>query len=272
MFDADFRDRTAKLYMPEMGTETVAPLLYWLVRMVRPQRVLEVGMGYTTPWLARALADNAEAWRQERDLLDSPAGEQRFPKSHATYFEQPYAPKLVCIDRMLDTSSSAPQAWQVLEDLGLTGVCEVIEGDLKGSSPRVEEALGLVDFAWIDTWDTLAFVREYWRHIDPSGGILAVHYLMTYPEGRAVQHYLRSLAGPDGGLETLNLLEPHKNAQNSLTLLRRIRDFEDVVDLRPQGAAADPRGVLDPAIRGADRRPHAAPSEEREQRIQPERA
>ncbi|MEU4895164.1 hypothetical protein AB0B12_20155 [Streptomyces sp. NPDC044780] len=244
--DDRFTATVRSLQVPEMCTDSTAPLLYWLVRTLRPQRVLEVGMGYTTPFLARGLRDNKEAYEAEKALLGTAEGEEVQPLAHAAYYDQPYEPRLVCIDRMTDTASSAPRAWKVLEELELTGVCEVIEGDLRGSSGRVREAVGLLDFAWIDTWDTLAFVREYWDLLDPAGGVFAAHYLMTYPEGRAVLRYLESLRARDNGrLEMLNLREPHRFGQNSTTLIRRTRDYVDPEDLRPQGNSNDPTGVLD---------------------------
>jgi hypothetical protein len=57
---------------------------------------------------------------------------------------------------------------------------------------------------------------------------------MTYPEGRAVLEYIESLRAADGGLEVLNLREPHKTAQNSLTLLRRTATYDDPLDLREE--------------------------------------
>lgn len=244
--DDSFTSTVRSLQVPEMCTDSTAPLLYWLVRTLRPQRVLEVGMGYTTPFLAKALWDNKEAYEAEKALLGTPEAAEVQPLAHAAYYDEPYEPRLVCIDRMTDSASSAPRAWKVLEELELTGVCEVIEGDLRGSSGKVRDAVGLLDFAWIDTWDTLAFVREYWDLIDPAGGAFAAHYLMTYPEGRAVLRYLESLrARDDGRLEMLSLREPHRFGQNSTTLIRRTRDYVDPEDLRPQGSSNDPRGVLD---------------------------
>jgi predicted O-methyltransferase YrrM len=245
VIDDAFLAEARKLYVPEMGTESTAPLLYWLVRTLRPQRVLEVGMGYTSVFLARALADNVADFERERRHLDDLEFLTTNPMIHRGYYDKPYEPQLLCIDRMTDTASSAPRALQSLEALGLQGVCEVLQIDLRDSRPTVRERFPLIDLAWVDTWDTLAFVREYWDLISPAGGVLAVHYLMTYPEGRAVQHFLRSLRGPeDGKLEMINLLEPHKSGQNSLTLLRRTRDYVEPRDLRPQGSSNDPRDVL----------------------------
>jgi hypothetical protein len=136
----------------------------------------------------------------------------------------------------------------VIRELRVDGICRVIEGDLRDTAQEVRERLGTIDFAWIDTWDTLAFIREYWQLIDPAGGILAVHYLMTYPQGQAVLRYISSLRGLEGGsLEITNLREPHRSGQNSTTIIRRVRDYVDPEDLRPCGDSNDPTGVLSAA-------------------------
>jgi hypothetical protein len=41
-----------------MGTENVGPLLRALVQMLRPKRILEIGAGYTTPFLLEAIVNN----------------------------------------------------------------------------------------------------------------------------------------------------------------------------------------------------------------------
>ena len=71
-----------------MGTELMAPLLYSLVRFVRPQTILEIGLGYTTPWLAKGIEDNGEIH------LDGNAD--------MNYFKKPYNPQMICIDDMSD--------------------------------------------------------------------------------------------------------------------------------------------------------------------------
>lgn len=233
------------MLVPEMGTDSTAPLLYWLIRTTRPRTVLEVGMGYTTPFLAKALQDNVEAVEAERSLLGDPSASEVQPLAYGGYYDEPYEPRLVCIDRMTDPTSSAPRVLDVLDELGLAEVCGVIEGDMQDCGAQVREQLGLIDFAWIDTWDTLAFLREYWQMVNPAGGVLAVHYLMTYPQGRAILAYINSLRAVEGGrLEITNLREPHRVAQNSTTLIRRIRDYVDPEDLRPNGTLNDPPGVL----------------------------
>ena len=47
-----------KYFRPGLGTESVAPFLRSFIQMVRPQRILEVGAGYTTPFLLDGLENN----------------------------------------------------------------------------------------------------------------------------------------------------------------------------------------------------------------------
>lgn len=47
----------------------MAELLYLLIRFVRPRTVLEGGMGYTTPFIAKALRDNVTSWEREREAV-----------------------------------------------------------------------------------------------------------------------------------------------------------------------------------------------------------
>ena len=57
-------------YRKGMGTESVGPLLRSLVRMVRPNRVLEIGAGYTTPFLLEGLEKNEELFDDYSECLN----------------------------------------------------------------------------------------------------------------------------------------------------------------------------------------------------------
>src|SRR5688572_25801353 len=59
------------LLVPAMGTEALGPWLYWFVRFTRPSTVLEAGAGYTTPFLAAALARNVHDVHDEQLLLNA---------------------------------------------------------------------------------------------------------------------------------------------------------------------------------------------------------
>lgn len=74
--DPRFYRAVEPLYFSGMGTEHVAPLLYTLARMTRPRSVLEVGLGYTTPFLAQALQDNVAEFESDRRILAAPGADE----------------------------------------------------------------------------------------------------------------------------------------------------------------------------------------------------
>ena len=54
-FSRDFLEVARPLHASHMGCENMGPMLYALVKFVKPGRVLEVGAGYTSLWLLQAL-------------------------------------------------------------------------------------------------------------------------------------------------------------------------------------------------------------------------
>lgn len=219
-----------------MGTEVVGPLLANLVQLLRPERVLEVGMGYTTPFLAGALAEAEETVAAEslalaaktRGHLDG--GEQlnddwllaNPPLVSPALHLEPYRPQLVAIDNLSIADSSAGRVHEVLTELGLDDRVTVVNADLRDSLDRLPEDFAPIDFAWVDAWECLYFFDHFWELINPDGGLVVMHYLMTYPEGDALLRYIEQFqrAHP-GELEVVNLLESQKLMQNSITVLRR---------------------------------------------------
>ncbi|WP_424186826.1 class I SAM-dependent methyltransferase [Actinokineospora sp. G85] len=234
--DERFHAAVETLRVPAMGTEVVAPLLANLVKLVRPHRVLEVGMGYTTPWLAAALAEAADDARAQAPALAAKTSgyldrgadlddEWMYAEPALLapeFFTAPYQPRMVAVDDWSVPESSSPRVLDVLRALGLDEVVTVVNADLRECAQHFPADFTPIDFAWVDAWECLYFFDNFWDLVDPDGGIVVMHYLMTYPEGEAMLRYLARLhEGNPGEFETVNLLEPHKLSQNSLTILRR---------------------------------------------------
>lgn len=238
--DRRFLEAVSSLFVPRMGTELVAPLLYDLVRMLRPRRALEVGMGYTTPFVALALSETRAEAAAEAVALDAKSAPYLrasrpldddwlaadpalvAPAFHRTAHE----PRLAVVDDFRVADSSAPRALDLLRSLGLDDVVTVVEGSLRDARERIDASLLPIDFAWVDAWECLYFFDRYWDLIEPDGGVVAFHYLLTYPEGEAVVEYVKSTQRlhPDD-LEVVSLLEPHKLRQNSVTLVRKTSGY-----------------------------------------------
>jgi predicted O-methyltransferase YrrM len=253
MFDSGFNAAVAKLRVPAAGTDVVAPLLSSLVQMTRPRRVLEVGMGYTTPYLAAALAQVADQVRTEAAALaaktarhlDS-AGELDTDWLYAEpalrapgFYLDAYEPRFIAVDDLSIPDSSAGQVLDVLAELGLADRVQVINANIRECRELLPEDFAPIDLAWVDAWECLYFFDHFWDLINPDGGLLVMHYLMTYPEGEAILDYIAKMQRrKPGELEVLNLLEPHKMLQNSLTVLRR-------TSAGPSRSFARPGGKLD---------------------------
>ncbi|MGZ2359809.1 class I SAM-dependent methyltransferase [Streptomyces sp. 372A] len=250
--DPEFRDAVAKLRAPGMGTEVVAPLLAQLVRLYRPRRMLEIGMGYTTPFLAAALAQNEREAAIEAETLAAKtrthlAGGAELddvwaytepPLLAPSFYAKPHRPRFVAVDNLSIEASSADRVLDVLTRLGLDDRVQVVNADLHECADLLPDDLFPIDLAWVDAWECLYFFEHFWDRINPDGGLVVMHYLMTYPEGEAILDYFAEVQrSRPGELEMVNLLEPHKLGQNSITVLRRT----SAVRPRPYGG---PGGAL----------------------------
>jgi hypothetical protein len=117
IYDPAFLKLVEPLYDMHMGVENMGPLLYTLVRFIKPQRVLEIGAGYTTVFLLMALKDNAvelanysalraqgDACIVEQTLDDTgSASSRRIPWCVDAYMDSAAAaatPVLHCVDNM----------------------------------------------------------------------------------------------------------------------------------------------------------------------------
>ena len=118
--DERFLDQVANLYNPAMGTELISHLLYSLIRSVKPRRVIEVGLGYTTPFLLQALADNIEDHKRQAKLLSSGDSESpEFKMLVSEYIEKPYEPLHIGIDDLSHPGTTAHGVLETVSNLGL---------------------------------------------------------------------------------------------------------------------------------------------------------
>ena len=191
-------------YRKGMGTENVGPLLRTLVQMVRPQRILEIGAGYTTPFILDGLKANEE-------MFDDGNLDPRYEK----WYKSNNDPKLVIID-----TDSLPQ----LE----SKYVEHIQGKFQGRSQELFDKYGEFDMVWFDCGgpeEYQDFVQEYWN--------ICSHYMIfhyTFFQGQpttaidvisvAIDGWTRLMGSSN--VQRIDILEPHKAGQGSVTMLRKV--------------------------------------------------
>jgi predicted O-methyltransferase YrrM len=257
--DGEFLRAVAPLRSADMGTELMGPLLYSLIRSTRPVRLLEVGMGYTTPFILAALADNAaDAERERQALVDkttdavirlSGAGGTERPQviddwvradpalARPAFYHAPHAPRLHAIDLLNHPTTTAGRVQDVVERLGLERFLALHLGDFRGMSAAVASTATPLDFVWFDCGgpaEYVDFLAEYWDLVAETGGVLVLHMTLHDPAiGDAVLHDLRSKqARHPGAIEMLSLCEPHKVTQASFTMVRKTARFRAPVFTR----------------------------------------
>ena len=193
-----------KHFRKSMGTENVGPLLRTLVQMIRPQRILEVGAGYTTPFLLDGLKVN-----------DKIFDEGNLDPSYKKWHKSNNDPRLVVID-----TDPLPQ----LD----SKYVEHIHGKFQGRSQELFEKYGEFDMIWFDCGDAQDyqdFLAEYWN--------ICSHYMIfhyTFFQGQPTT-VIDIISGSIDGwarlygannVQRIDILEPHKAGQGSITMLKKV--------------------------------------------------
>ena len=193
-----------KHFRKSMGTENVGPLLRTLVQMIRPQRILEVGAGYTTPFLLDGLKVN-----------DKIFDEGNLDPSYKKWHKSNNDPRLVVID-----TDPLPQ----LD----SKYVEHIQGKFQGRSQELFDKYGEFEMVWFDCGDAQDyqdFLAEYWN--------ICSHYMIfhyTFFQGQPTT-VIDIISGSIDGwarlygannVQRIDILEPHKAGQGSITMLKKV--------------------------------------------------
>lgn len=113
---------------------------------------------------------------------------------------------------------------QAVDELDLAHFLDLRAEQFEGFTSKLSEDVLPLDLVWFDCGglaEYTDFTLEYWPLVNPNGGLIIYHSTLTNAELRAFTEVLidRQRAGSE--FELLNLLEPQKKLQNSLSILRR---------------------------------------------------
>ena len=191
------------LYRVGMGTENAGGFLRAMAHMVRPKNILEIGAGYTTPFLLEALINNQRVY-DDGNL-------------QASYFRNYiYEPKLVIIDNMsLGELSNKPG----MRDIISSKYTEFVEGNFEDKAELLREKYGEFDFVWFDcggATEYKRFIDEYW---DICTNYIFFHF--TYSNGSPNRNHNIIRDNVTGNPFIFDIVEPHKRRQGSITMVRK---------------------------------------------------
>ena len=227
-FSSEFLNHIQSIYNPHMGVENVGPLLYSLIRFTKKKTVVEIGAGFTTPWILQALKDNDIEMANIKELNDAEKCRLlNVPWTPENVIRQYHARKssLLCIDNCLHQRETATGAGAVAKTLGLSEYLEFIQGDAYDMDFESES----IDLLWCDFGvgsRMKEFAKGAWKAIRP-GGFLVCHSTLTNARTREWLEAVRSRSGEDEtGMPVdefveISFLEPQKTFQNSISILQR---------------------------------------------------
>ena len=197
-------------YTPGYGTEKVGPFLIGLMEMARPQKVLEIGFGYTTPFLMEGLKNNFELhWDGNCD---------------PEFMKTEYDPRLVVIDdQSLETDETRADNRRKLITDNATNTVDFIEGDFMNPDimSQVKNTYSEFDMCWFDCGGPIELQFFLDNYFDIVKEYFVVHFTFfkgkENKNGETISKFLES----NPHIQRLDIIEPHKYRQGSITILRR---------------------------------------------------
>jgi len=166
-------------------------------------KILEIGAGYTTPFLLEALINNERVF-DDGNLMES-------------YFQEYiYNPKLIIIDNQ---SLGELTTTEGMAEIVNSEYTNFVEGNFEGKGEELFKKYGHFDFVWFDCGgdkEYTSFIKEYW---DYCSNYLFFHF--TYANGKPNNNHkiIRDLI--NGNAIMLDIVEPHKKRQGSITIVQK---------------------------------------------------
>jgi predicted O-methyltransferase YrrM len=235
-------------YLPDSGTEHVAPFLYSMARMTRANCIVEYGSGYTTLFLLAALAENASDFQEESSLLRAKTIAASDPRQARTghgrqnvtawyqaggkacgadpgYYLGTYVPQLYCFEEQSDNKAYTKRMMDAVSELKLSGLLSYFPGSRFTLEALPAQAMP-IDLAWNDDHHYKAFFDMFWPKLNPNGGLMIFHNTVAAENLWEEVNAIRAERSKWGDLEILTLAEPHKLNQNGCTIFRRITSYQ----------------------------------------------
>lgn len=196
-------------YYPPSGTESLYELLRSMVAFTRPRSVLEIGAGLTTVAIIEALESATKVDISKNLYLNQS-------------YDQNYQPKFISVDSEFSQ--------ELMIQLRLVDCIEPIRSDFK----KCHFEKNQFDFAFFDCggWDEYKYFAEnYWDYMQ-VGSTTVFHFtwIIDKQTSNLKETTFLKLLKQNKGIEFTSLIEPHKSAQGSITIVRKVTDDKLILE------------------------------------------
>jgi hypothetical protein len=210
-----------------MGTEHMSPLLYSLIKFVRPHRLLEIGSGLSTIYILAALKELYELEKKEYNGNQTNFNLNFKNKEYYKHNKPEFI--LHSFDNYIHPHSNANKVQKIADKLKLNKYLKLWNTDYRNINKCLNNQEKF-DFIWCDcgglenylTQEELLFPMLSER----PGSYIIFHSTLTNVHGLAFlnQLKLKIYQGQLPGFELVSLFEPHKLQQNSCTIIRKSKE------------------------------------------------
>ena len=200
----------------DFDTENVSIFLYSLIKCCRPKQLLEVGCGYSTIFLTKAIEDT----KKEIDT------KQHYQIANQEFWKKEYKPSLEIIEDGSDKlcGENYKKVLNILQEQNLDqyvkfNFCSAYDFMNQIQNKNIE-----YDFIWLDFGSGQKYMEVFDAFFNKlsSGGILIIHSTLSNLLGRLFVTELKLEQKNRNDFELISFFEPHKIVQNSFTVIRKV--------------------------------------------------
>jgi predicted O-methyltransferase YrrM len=188
------------------GTEHVCYLLYSIIKMSKPKNVIEFGVGYTTPFIIQAIRENMKNFNEITNKLKIGCYDGYMRNLNFSYYQSVPQYSYTGVDNMShENSNDAIEYIKKQNDITVN-----LHLDNYNTLSKDRK----YDFIWIDCGNfyDYVYILDNFTDIFEDQALILLHNTAHTP-----LHNLPNM---------LEIIEPNKDNQNSVTMLRYNRNKE----------------------------------------------
>jgi hypothetical protein len=187
-----------------MGTEHVAHLLYSLIRMCKPTNILEIGIGYTTPFILQAVRENYDDTIQIHNSIKSGLVDYNLMKNlRLAYYNSDYKCTYTGVDNMSHKNCELVVDY-IKKQIDIEYILHL---DDYNTLPRNTK----YDFIWMDCGDYNDYsnLLKNFTTVFSDGALILLHNISNTPLHNSSNF--------------LEIVEPNNINQNSIGIIKYVK-------------------------------------------------
>ena len=215
LINKEFVNNTGNIFL----TENVSLFLYSLIKTCRPKNILEIGAGYSTHFIIKAIEDI------QNDDYEFLLPKESLIENHEQYTNS-YNPNFTIVDNFhwQEENIKRELLKQIKQSAPYSVRLKFVEMCAK-DFVLVDESP--YDFVWVDFGDGTEneyIFHKFFKNLE-EGGFIIIHHTCTTLIGKLFLAEMSFLNKREDLFEMMSFVEPHKTRQNSFTVFKKLKKY-----------------------------------------------